>query len=125
MAELAIAVIHGMGTDDPGYAGGMISELNKRIDKEGKDSTQIAWESIFWANLLQPRQLEYLRALSTCSKVDVLKGRYKKKRMTCSIRCGRRGEKRFQVPEEKRTDVNIAIHIVDDAYQDLCDRVVR
>ena len=36
-----------------------------------------------------------------------------------------RGGHRFWIaPEEKRTDVNIAVTMVDDAYQDLCERFV-
>jgi hypothetical protein len=31
------------------------------------------------------------------------------------------GSKWFLMPEEKRTDVNIAVFMVDDAYRDLCD----
>ena len=30
----------------------------------------------------------------------------------------------FSAPEEKRTDVNIAVTMLDDAYQDLCERFV-
>ena len=33
-------------------------------------------------------------------------------------------ERRFRVPEEKRTDVNIAIQMVSDAYRDECDRFI-
>jgi hypothetical protein len=35
-----------------------------------------------------------------------------------------RGQPQFTVPEEKRTDVNIAIQMLDDAYQDSCDQFV-
>lgn len=34
------------------------------------------------------------------------------------------GDRVFDVPEEKRTDVNIAIHMLDDAYQGLCEQQV-
>ena len=30
----------------------------------------------------------------------------------------------FDVYEEKRTDVNIAVYMLDDAYQDACDNFV-
>lgn len=30
----------------------------------------------------------------------------------------------FRVPEEKRTDVNIAVYMVDDAYQASCEQIV-
>ena len=38
--------------------------------------------------------------------------------------CAHAGPRRFTVPEEKRTDVNIAIHMIDDAYQNSCDKFV-
>jgi hypothetical protein len=51
-------------------------------------------------------------------------GRFKNKRIQCRIDCGYSGQKIFKVPEEKRTDVNIAIHLVADAYLDQADRLV-
>jgi uncharacterized LabA/DUF88 family protein len=34
------------------------------------------------------------------------------------------GNRRFETVEEKRTDVNIAVSMLDDAYQDACDQFV-
>ena len=34
------------------------------------------------------------------------------------------GDRVFDVPEEKRTDVNIAIHMLDDAYQGSCEQQI-
>jgi uncharacterized LabA/DUF88 family protein len=40
------------------------------------------------------------------------------------VGCPHPGSKWFTVPEEKRTDVNIAVSMVDDAYQNACDHFV-
>jgi uncharacterized LabA/DUF88 family protein len=40
------------------------------------------------------------------------------------VACAHGGTKWFKVMEEKRTDVNIAVKLVDDAYQDACDKFV-
>ena len=67
MAEdVAVAVIHGMGTQEPDFAEDMIDELNDRID----GSDRIAWQSIFWADVLQSRQDDYLRNANSQNDLD-------------------------------------------------------
>ena len=71
------------------------------------------------------RQQTYLRALATCPKVEVILGRFKEKRIACGVRgCTYPGPRFFNKPEEKRTDVGIAVALLDDAYRDLADRFV-
>jgi len=71
------------------------------------------------------RQEVYLRALETLPLVKVILGRYKLKQVECGVTQGHyNGRRMFQVPEEKRTDVNIAIQMLDDAYHDACDRLI-
>jgi 6-hydroxy-3-succinoylpyridine 3-monooxygenase len=71
------------------------------------------------------RQLTYLRALATLPRVQVHLGKFKPKSTRCLVKaCSQPGARRFSVFEEKRTDVNIAIHMLDDSYQDACDRLV-
>ncbi|MCB1022301.1 MAG: NYN domain-containing protein [Bryobacterales bacterium] len=70
----------------------------------------------------QSRQLAYLRALATLPKLNVVEGRFKFKDVRCGVQtCTHNGPRVFRVPEEKRTDVNIALQIVQDAYEDACD----
>ena len=52
-----VLVVHGMGTQDPGYAKKMIAELESRL---GEDSQHVAWRSVYWADVLSARQREYL-----------------------------------------------------------------
>jgi uncharacterized LabA/DUF88 family protein len=67
------------------------------------------------------RQEVYLRALSTLSRVSVIVGRYKQKTVTCRVaNCTLSGQRLFKTWEEKRTDVNIAVHMVNDALSQAC-----
>lgn len=71
------------------------------------------------------RQADYLLALDTLPLVSVILGKFKNKTSTCHVpACTFAGDKRFQTSEEKRTDVNIAVHLLDDAYQNNADKLV-
>ena len=66
-----------------------------------------------------------LRALTTTPLVTIILGKYKNKRIKCTLcGCAYPGNRFFQTPEEKRTDVNIAVYMLDDAYQDVCDHLL-
>ncbi len=70
-------------------------------------------------------QEAYLRALATTPLVEITLVKFKKKTVTCGVTpCSWRGNKRYGTQEEKRTDVNIAIFMLDDAYQDVCDHLI-
>ena len=70
-------------------------------------------------------QAVYLRALATLPKVQVILGKCKRKNVRCGVAgCTHSASKWFTVPEEKRTDVNMAVSMVDDAYQNACDHFV-
>ena len=72
-----------------------------------------------------PRQQAYLDALATTPVVDIVLGRFKPTRITCRVPgCGFAGQRRFFKPEEKRTDVNIAVEMMDDAFSDRCNLFV-
>ena len=80
----------------------------------------------FFTSLVNPgshriRQDTLLRALQTCAPmVEVVLGRFKMKQIACP-NCTGLG---LRVPEEKRTDVNIGIHMIDDAYRGICEQQV-
>lgn len=70
-------------------------------------------------------QEAYLRALETLPLVQVVLGRFKSKQVKCNnTLCTHTGSRVFQTQEEKRTDVNIALAMLDDAYQGLCERMI-
>lgn len=65
--------------------------------------------------------------MATLPLVETVLGRFKQKQVTCRcLGCTRSSGKGrvFTVPEEKRTDVNIALHMLDDAYRGVCERQV-
>jgi NYN domain len=73
----------------------------------------------------KPNQETYLRVLATTPLVDVILGKFKQKKAKCGVAaCTWSGNKFYGTQEEKRTDVNIAIFMLDDAYQDLCDHFI-
>lgn len=70
-------------------------------------------------------QEAYLRALATCSRVEIILGNFKSKRFKCHVSaCTFTGSRFYVGTEEKRTDVSIAVMLLDDAYQDKADRFV-
>jgi hypothetical protein len=72
-------------------------------------------------------QLAYLKAIETLPLVNVIRGRYKNKTVKCLVQavCAVADKDRFfNTPEEKRTDVNIAVSMLDDAYQNFCDHFI-
>jgi uncharacterized LabA/DUF88 family protein len=71
------------------------------------------------------RQLTYLRALVTTPLVNVVLGKFKEKHIQCRVHnCDFDGSRIFQALEEKRTDVNIALQLLDDAHHDRADRFI-
>ncbi len=90
------------------------------------DDIQKIW--YFTALIDGPRrafQERYLEALETLSLVEVVLGRYKFRTARCTVRgCDFDGNREFKIPEEKRTDVNIAIQMVDDAHNQRADRMI-
>lgn len=71
------------------------------------------------------RQDAYLSALTSTPKVNVVLGRYKEKSVRCTVRhCTIPQPREFRVPEEKGTDVHIAIAMLDDAHRAIAERVV-
>jgi uncharacterized LabA/DUF88 family protein len=70
----------------------------------------------------KPNQEVCLRALATTPLVDSVLGNFKKKSVECRVAlCTFAGKKFFATQEEKRTDVNIAVYMLDDAYRNLAD----
>ncbi len=66
------------------------------------------------------RQKRYLLALESCSRVKIVRGKYQMREVSCRARC----RERYEVPEEKKTDVGIAVHMISDAIDGLIDRII-
>jgi 6-hydroxy-3-succinoylpyridine 3-monooxygenase len=66
------------------------------------------------------RQKRYLQALGSCPKLKVIMGKYQLREVSCRGKC----RERYEVPEEKKTDVGIAVQMISDAIDGLMDRIV-
>ena len=72
----------------------------------------------------KPRQAAYLRALSTTPGVHIVLGKFKPRTVECRAGTGMhlpKARRLFVAPAEKRTDVNIGLQMLEDAYEDRCD----
>jgi len=89
------------------------------------DIQKIRYFTAFVDGPTKANQETYLKALETLSLVETILGKFKAKRVRCGVpKCSFEGDRLFPTREEKRTDVNIAIHILDDAYQNCCDHFI-
>jgi hypothetical protein len=58
-------------------------------------------------------------------QISITLGNYKKKYTKCLVLpCPYQGDRLFATVEEKRTDVHIALQMLDDAHNDRCDRSI-
>ena len=73
-----------------------------------------------WAN-----QETYLSALGTRLLVTVTCGNHKRKTVKCLVRaCTYAGGREFTALEEKRTDVQIALQMLEDTYENRAERFI-
>jgi len=73
----------------------------------------------------QAVQEVYLQALRTLPLLNIILGKYKEKRVACKVvACTHAAERQFRVNEEKRTDVNIAVQMMEDAYERRCEQFI-
>jgi uncharacterized LabA/DUF88 family protein len=102
-----------------------IEKLCRRL-RPHDDLQKIKYFTALIEGPTKPNQQTYLRALATLPLVEVILGRFKDRTFRCKVAaCTHPSANRlFTKPEEKRTDVNIAVSMVDDAYQNACDNVV-
>jgi 6-hydroxy-3-succinoylpyridine 3-monooxygenase len=66
------------------------------------------------------RHLKYISALKTLDKVTIILGIFQMREVSCRSEC----KNRYMVPEEKKTDVNIAVEIMSDAFNNNCDSII-
>ena len=68
--EIAVVVIHGMGSQKANYSHPLRDEVNKRLGKE--KAKHVTWGEIHWANVLAPRQAAYLKRANRNNELDLL-----------------------------------------------------
>lgn len=68
--EIAVVVIHGMGSQKANYSHPLRDEVNKRLGKE--KAKHVTWGEIHWADVLAPRQAAYLKRANKNNDLDLL-----------------------------------------------------
>ncbi len=66
------------------------------------------------------RQRRYLQALSSLDRVTITRGKYQSREVSCRATC----RQRYMVPEEKKTDVNIAVSMINDTLVGEAQRLI-
>lgn len=66
------------------------------------------------------RQKRYLKALGSLGRLEVILGKYQPREVRCRATC----RLPYQVPEEKKTDVNIAVKMISDAIDGVTERLI-
>lgn len=132
MAKRAIVYIDGFNLyygllRSPQYRGCKwlnLEEMFRRI-RQDDDVQQIKYFTGFWPDASGERHRLYIRALTMCPTVQVVLGQFKRKKLKCGVAaCAHSGDRIYGSFEEKQTDVNIALHMLDDAYQKSCEVMV-
>ena len=58
--RLAVVIIHGIGRQTPGFADGTIKAVSAHLAERGQDPDHIAWQPVYWDDILEPAQQAYL-----------------------------------------------------------------
>jgi 6-hydroxy-3-succinoylpyridine 3-monooxygenase len=100
-------------------------ELCRRLLKDDEIVSICYFTARVSGTYKQARQMALWQALATLPLVTIIPGHFKSKSVECThAECVFAGDRHFSTFEEKHTDVNIAIHMLDDAYQNRCDRLI-
>ena len=101
-----------------------LGRLFSRI-RQADDIQRIKYFTGYWPDSSGKRHAVYTKALSVDPKIQVVLGNFKAKTLKCRVpECSFAGNRTYRSHEEKQTDVNIALHMLDDAYQGVCDIMV-
>ncbi len=68
--DLAIAVIHGIGSQDEGFSLAMREEIDARVEGHGGDPGRIAWGEILWADVTELPLGRYLEKARRQAQLD-------------------------------------------------------
>jgi len=63
--KLGLLIIHGMGTQKPDFAKPFIKKLEKTITREGGNTSEVAFQPIYWAPIIQGFEDTYWTAIKS------------------------------------------------------------
>lgn len=115
------------------YYGSLRGGSNKWLDlqkyftrlRQNDDIERIYYFTARISGVRAVDQDAYLRAVATLPLVETRLGKFKRKEVVCSVgACSFTGRRSFGIPEEKQTDVAIGVQILEDAFEDSCDRLI-
>lgn len=94
-----------------------------RLIRQADDVVRIHYFTAMVSGPTRANQVMYLRALGTTPAVNIILGKFKPKEVDCRVTacCHSTSRRTFTVPSEKRTDVHIALQMLEDAYEDRAD----
>ncbi|HBS28590.1 MAG TPA: hypothetical protein DEB06_03865 [Phycisphaerales bacterium] len=96
-----------------------------RAIRQADDLVAVKYFTAIWPDDSGERHKVYLAARAQNPILEIVLGRFKSKTLECRVSsCLFGGSRRFRSFEEKETDVNIAVHMLDDAYRAACDIMV-
>jgi len=58
--RIGVLVIHGMGSQGPGFSGPLAAEVNRRI---GDAASRLVWQEVHWADAIRSREDDLWRAM--------------------------------------------------------------
>ncbi len=68
--EIGVLIIHGMGSQQPDFAQGLIDDLKEKLDNK---ATKVCWQPVYWSSVLSGREASVWRDLSTECDLDWVK----------------------------------------------------
>ena len=95
--------------------------VQQLVESVLKNDQELVFTKYFTARISKPdakreRQSDYIDALKTLPQFEIIEGQYQTKEIECR-KCSWVNE----IPNEKMTDVNIAVEMLKDAFQDRFD----
>ncbi len=69
-ADIGVLVVHGMGTQSPGFATGFIADVSDRLVDMKIDATRVAWSSGYWADILAEGQQDVWQRSRSAGRMD-------------------------------------------------------
>jgi len=68
--KIAVAIIHGIGRTEPGFADGLMKDLRRRFASEGADAPDLVMKPVYWSPVLQGGEDELWRRVKRGGPMD-------------------------------------------------------